>query len=129
MSNSIGIALIIVVRLYTTNHNIKIGKADIKRQPKDILFLTTGVMTQNVLEATKDLSIRGSKCGVLHFSTIKPLDHVALKKYLPKAKIVVTVEEHLRSGGFGSAILEFCNDFMPTQIQKISPRLFLIYGL
>ena len=99
--------------------DIKIGKAELKRQPKDVIFLTTGVMTQNALDAAEELMKSNVDCGVLHFSSIKPLDHDALKAWLPKVQVIVTVEEHLRAGGFGSSILEFCNDYMPDQVSKI----------
>ena len=47
------------------------------------------------------------------------MDHNALSNWLPKVKAVVTVEEHARSGGLGSAVLEFCSDEMPEQASKI----------
>ena len=43
-----------------------------------------------------------------------------LAHWLPKVKGVVTVEEHARIGGLGSAVLEFCNDEMPEQGVKIA---------
>ena len=107
-------------RLITKDQeNIKIGKAELKKTPKDVLFLTTGVMTQNALEASETLAGRGLECGVIHFSSIKPLDHDILKKWLPKVDIIVTIEEHLRAGGFGTSILEFCNDFMAKELPKV----------
>ena len=52
--------------------------------------------------------------------TSKPLDHAALTHWLPRVDGVVTVEEHTRIGGLGSAILEFCSDEMPEQAVKIA---------
>ena len=98
----------------------KIGKAILLQEPDIGLFITTGVMTQLALEAVNQLRKEDLVCGVLHMHTIKPLDYVALSLWLPKVKAVVTVEEHTRIGGLGSAILEFCNDEMPTQAAKIS---------
>jgi len=85
------------------------------------LFITTGVMTQLALEAADKLeSDDGIKCGVLHVHTVKPLDTNALSKWLPKTQAVVTVEEHTRIGGLGSAVLEFCSDEMPEQASKVT---------
>jgi len=98
----------------------QIGKAIPLREPGTGLFITTGVMTQIALKACDQLKAEGIECGVLHMHTVKPLDHAALNHWLPKVKGVVTVEEHTRIGGLGSAILEFCNDEMPQETLKIS---------
>jgi len=99
----------------------EIGKAIILHEPGDGLFITTGVMTQLALEAVERLETDfGVKCGVLHMHTVKPIDSEALMHWLPKVNAVVTVEEHTRIGGLGSAILEFCNDEMSEQLAKIS---------
>ncbi len=96
-----------------------LGKAILMGIPQDGMFVTTGVMTQIALEACKMLEEEKINCGVLHMHTIKPLDHKALSNWLPKVKAVVTVEEHTRIGGLGSAVLEFCSDEMPEQAGKI----------
>lgn len=98
----------------------EIGKAIMLHQPGIGLFITTGVMTQLALQAVDQLENEGLACGVLHIHTVKPLDHAALSHWLPKVKGVVTVEEHTRIGGLGSAILEFCNDEIPAQATKIA---------
>jgi transketolase len=101
-------------------HGFEIGKAILLREPGSGLFVTTGVMTQIALKATEQLAAEGLVCGVLHMHTVKPLDQTALSHWLPKVKGVVTVEEHTRIGGLGTAILEFCNDEMPEQACKIA---------
>ena len=97
----------------------EIGKAIVLKEGKDGMFVTTGVMTQLALDAIKLLSEEGIDCGVIHMHTIKPLDTKTLSEWLPKVKAVVTVEEHTRIGGLGSAILECCSDFMPEEAFKI----------
>ena len=99
----------------------EIGKAIILHEPGDGLFITTGVMTQLALEAVERLETDfGVKCGVLHMHTVKPIDSEALMHWLPKVNAVVTVEEHTRIGGLGSAVLEFCSDEMSEQLAKIT---------
>lgn len=98
----------------------QIGKAILMQDPGAGLFITTGVMTQLALKAIDKLSAEGILCGLLHMHTIKPLDHAALLHWLPKVDAVVTVEEHTRIGGLGSAVLEFCSDDMPEQAVKVA---------
>ena len=45
--------------------------------------------------------------------TVKPLDKKLLLEWIPKVKKIVTVEENVLSGGFGSSILEFASENFP----------------
>lgn len=101
-------------------NGFEIGKAIVLREPGIGLFVTTGVMTQLALRAAAKLATENLGCGVLHMHTVKPLDQAALGTWLPKVQGIVTVEEHTRIGGFGSAVLEYCNDEMPLQAAKIT---------
>jgi transketolase len=103
-----------------SNENIKISKGVLKKTPKEHLFITTGVMTQVALKAAEDLKKNNIECGVLHLATIKPLDKEILSYWIPKVKKIITVEEGLLAGGFGSSILEFYSDNFPNDTHKIS---------
>ena len=56
---------------------------------------------------------------------LKPIDEKMLKKWIPLVDNIVTVEEHILSGGFGSSILEFYNDNF-SSLNKNIRRLGLI---
>jgi transketolase len=101
------------------DNGFEIGKAIMLREPGDGLFITTGIMTQKAMEAANQLADEGIECGVLHMHTIKPLDEGALSTLIPSVQVVVTVEEHIRNGGLGSAVLEYCSDFLPNHTSKI----------
>ena len=103
-----------------SNEKIKISKGVLKKKPKEHLFITTGVMTQIALKAAEDLKKKNIECGVLHLATIKPLDKEILSYWIPKVKKIITIEEGLLAGGFGSNILEFCSDNFPNDTHKIS---------
>lgn len=100
-------------------YGFEIGKAILLKPGVDGLFITTGVMTQLALQAAEQIAEHGLNCGVLHMHTIKPLDGEALRKYIPQVKGVITVEEHTKIGGLGSAVLEFCSDEIPEETKKI----------
>ena len=97
----------------------EIGKSILMKNGKDGLFISTGVMTQLALQASEKLENEGIYCGVLHMHTIKPIDENSLMNLIPNVKAVVTIEEHTRIGGLGSAILEFCSDTIPEHTHKI----------
>lgn len=97
----------------------EIGKSILMKNGKDGLFISTGVMTQLALQAAEKLEKEGINCGVLHMHTIKPIDENALLNLIPNVRAVVSIEEHTKIGGLGSAILEFCSDSIPEQAYKI----------
>ncbi|HXP97832.1 MAG TPA: transketolase C-terminal domain-containing protein [Telmatospirillum sp.] len=96
-----------------------IGKAITVREPSDILLLTTGVMLGRAVEAADSLASEGTECGIVHLHTIKPLDSAAVLKAAAKARLVVTIEEHIRSGGLGSAVLETLADGLPSLLPPV----------
>lgn len=92
------------------NKPFKIGKAILMREPGTVLLVTTGVMLQQCLQAADLLAGSGIQCGILHMHTVKPLDAAAVREYSAGVRLVVTVEEHIRSGGLGTAVLETLAD-------------------
>lgn len=101
------------------NDKIKFGKAVVKKRPGKYLFLTTGVTAQIALNAIEKLRSLNISAGLIHFGTIKPLDEDILKRWVPKVKNVITVEENVLSGGFGSSILEAISSKIPKNANKI----------
>lgn len=99
--------------------NIKFGQAKLFGNPKHILFITTGITTQECIKVAQDLKKININAGVLHNNTIKPFDKKSLIKYCNKAKYIFTVEEHLVSGGLGSIVLELLNSSKSKNISKI----------
>ena len=105
----------------SSSENLQLGKGNLKIKPEKHLFITTGVMTQLAIEASKKIKKnKNINCGVIHLGTVKPLDKEILLKWIPQVKKIVTVEENVLSGGFGSSILEFTNDHFPDHSNKIS---------
>lgn len=93
--------------IHTSNIEFEIGKAITVREGIDVLFIATGTLLPNVLEAADLLYKQGISSQVASFHTIKPLDENYLKNIAPSYKAIVTVEEHGRIGGLGSAVSEF----------------------
>lgn len=108
-------------------HKHSLGKAVLMRRPGPVLFVTTGVMLQRVLAAADLLSKGGVNCGILHVHTIKPLDSAAILEHAAHTRLVVIVEEHVLTGGLGSAVLETLADAgtpMPRVLRLGIPDVF-----
>lgn len=83
-----------------------IGRALEMRAPGEVAIVSTGIVTAKALAAAEMLEARGIRAGVLHMATVKPLDTDAVRRVAAGARLVVTVEEHTRMGGLGSAVAE-----------------------
>lgn len=81
-----------------------IGKAIEKRAPGRIGMISTGVMTARALDAADLLASGGIAAGVLHCHTVKPLDTAGVGRFAASVELLVTVEEHVATGGLGSAV-------------------------
>jgi transketolase len=84
----------------------RIGAAISMRPARDVLFVSTGVMTSRALAAADRLATSGIAAGVVHVHTIKPLDTALICDAATDVPLVVTVEEHTLIGGLGAAIAE-----------------------
>jgi len=87
-----------------------IGKAVPMREGKDALIVCTGVGLHAAVAAATMLDAVGVRVSVLHFPTVKPLDVATLSTFAERVPVVVTVEEGILAGGFGSAVLEALGD-------------------
>ena len=73
---------------------------------RPVLLVGTGVATTAALEAARRLAAEGTEAFVLHLPTVKPLDESFLLDLARDARLVVTIEEHTRIGGLGSAVTD-----------------------
>ena len=86
--------------------NKLIGKGEFLRRGSDVTLLAYGSMVPVAMEAAEALASRNIDCGVINARFAKPLDLALIEQALQTAPKLITLEEHLVSGGFGSAILE-----------------------
>lgn len=87
------------------------GKARvlIKNNKEKVAIFSTGITSQLAKKAAEELKKSSINISVAHFATIKPLDEKYLKKVFNKINKIIIIEEHIRSGGFGSQVLEYLN--------------------
>lgn len=92
--------------LPTSGEPFEMGRGMMIRDGSDVAMLSTGVMTSRALQAAQQLEKSGIDAAVYHFPTIKPIDEALLVDLAARFGALVTVEEHVLSGGFGSAVVE-----------------------
>ncbi|WP_050420662.1 transketolase family protein [Bradyrhizobium tropiciagri] len=87
------------------NYQFRLGEASLIRDGRDVLIISSGIMTMRALEAAKELASDSVDVAVLHVPTIKPLDHGAILREAGKpGRLVVVAENHTIIGGLGEAI-------------------------
>lgn len=86
---------------------LKMGTGVILRQGKDVALIAVGSMVNIALEAAYLLSKKRVNVTVIDARFIKPLDAQMLEDVCRSTKKIVTLEENVLEGGFGSAVLEF----------------------
>jgi 1-deoxy-D-xylulose-5-phosphate synthase len=90
---------------------IELGQAEILEWETDGLLVAYGAMVGTCLRAAERLRERyGLRVGVVNARFAKPLDRVTLFKAIEECGFVLTVEEGVLPGGFGSAVLEAASD-------------------
>jgi transketolase len=87
------------------NYRFELGKAALIRDGRDVLIISSGIMTMRALEAAKALEDDLVNAAVLHVPTIKPLDADAIIREAGKSgRLVVVAENHTVIGGLGEAV-------------------------
>ncbi|HLB24810.1 MAG TPA: 1-deoxy-D-xylulose-5-phosphate synthase, partial [Nitrospirota bacterium] len=82
------------------------GRAEVLREGADLCIIAVGNTVYPSLEAADELSRRGHSVGVVNARFIKPLDKDLIISLAASVKGIMTVEENVLAGGFGSAVLE-----------------------
>ncbi len=85
---------------------LPVGRGVRLKPGKDATVLAIGNRVRPALEAAELLERDGLSVGVVNMRFVKPLDEALLKEVVAQTPKIVTVEDHVLQGGFGSAVLE-----------------------
>ena len=96
--------------VYLDDFEYQIGKANKIRDGKDIAIVAAGVAVYTGLQVAEMLSDVGVSCSVIDMHTISPIDEKMLDE-ISKYSLIVSIEEHRKSGGLGSAIAEYYAEY------------------
>lgn len=110
---------------------IPLGTWEVLKEGNDVCILTFGTTIPMAMEAAKFLQKQGVSVKVVNARFIKPLDEAMLESVFNTGMPVLTVEEAVLAGGFGSAVLEFAGDhgFSDRIIRRIGiPDRFVEHG-
>ncbi|NWG02401.1 MAG: 1-deoxy-D-xylulose-5-phosphate synthase [Syntrophaceae bacterium] len=111
--------------------SIEIGKGEVLREGNDLLLIAIGSTVYPSLRAAERLGELGIQATVINSRFLKPLDGDLLCEWAKKIGKVLTVEENVLQGGFGSAVLELFQEkgFSSLRLKRLGiPDIFIEHG-
>jgi 1-deoxy-D-xylulose-5-phosphate synthase len=109
---------------------LPLGKAELLQDGSDIAILGLGPMTTMARELARRLERNGYSAAVINPRFVKPLDRDMLEQYASRVAAFVTFEDHVKMGGFGSAVMEALEQ-MGSQVPVVRigwPDQFIEHG-
>jgi 1-deoxy-D-xylulose-5-phosphate synthase len=88
----------------------EIGRGEVLREGEDAAIFAVGTSVQEALDAAEALAEQGVEVAVIDARFVKPLDEQLILTYARKTGRILTVEENVIQGGFGSAVLELLSE-------------------
>ena len=119
------------VPIKSTPAALPVGKAEIIRDGTNIMIWALGSMVPDALALADQLALEdGLSVGVVNARFAKPLDSELLLEHASKLSLLVTMEDHVITGGFGSAVIELLQEAnLKTSVERIAwPDAFIEHG-
>jgi len=100
---------------------LPIGSGEILREGDQGVIIAVGTMVKPSLEAAEKLAGEGMSLSVMNARFVKPLDRERILDLASRTGVVITVEENVLEGGFGTAVLELLEDegFEETKVRRL----------
>ncbi len=99
--------------------NLKIGSWEVLTNGSGCAFLAVGSMVKNCLEATQLLAESGFSPGLINCRFVKPIDRTLLSKLADDYETLITVEENVLGGGFGSYVGRYLLENERTDVRLV----------
>ena len=110
---------------------LPIGHAEVLREGSHIMIWALGSMVPDALKLAERLAIEENiSVGVVNARFVKPLDRALLLSHAACIPLLVTMEDHVVAGGFGSAVLEALHESdCPAAVERLGwPDKFVEHG-
>ena len=106
-------------KIYSENETFEIGKAKQIGDGIDATVISTGITTNEAINAKKQLEEEGIFIRILDMHTIKPIDEEAIIRCAKETKKIITIEDHSILGGLGSSVCEVLSEKYPQKVVRM----------
>ncbi len=109
---------------------LPVGKAEVLADGSDVAILGLGPMVTMARDLAARLERDGFSAAVINPRFVKPLDRAMLEQYARRVAAFVTFEDHVKMGGFGSAVIEALDEMgIAVPVVRIAwPDRFIEHG-
>lgn len=107
-------------RIHPDDKKLKVGKALVIREGRDLTIFSNGMMIHKALEAALQLENEGISIEIIEIHTLKPLDEGVIIQSVKKTGAAVVLEEHNCYGGLCSAIAEITGQVYPVPLEFVA---------
>lgn len=117
-------------KTFETSEEIKLGKAEVLKQGKDIAIIAIGKMVARAFEVSEELAEKGVDTTVINARFLKPFDKETILQNIKDKKTVVTIEDGTIVGGLGSKVEELIfENKLDINLEKFAyPDEFIKHG-
>ncbi|MFA5628978.1 MAG: 1-deoxy-D-xylulose-5-phosphate synthase [Dehalococcoidales bacterium] len=119
------------VRMDSSFKSIPIGTAEVIKKGGDLTIIGVGASVPYAIQAAGELSLNGIESTVVNGRFIKPLDAETIISAVSATKHLITVEENVLTGGFGSAVSSLLHEagINDIKVKKIAiPDIYVEHG-
>ena len=112
-------------------HSLEFGKGELLRPGEDLVIAAVGQTVVPALRAAQNLSQLGIDAAVINARFVKPLDRELIVRTASRVPRLITVEDNVLEGGFGSAVIELLADekLSGVQVKRLGvPDRFIPQG-
>jgi 1-deoxy-D-xylulose-5-phosphate synthase len=112
-------------------HTLPMGKGEVLTTGTDVAILAVGATVREAVEANKQLEAENISVTIVNSRFVKPLDTELITRLAREIPRIITVEENVLQGGFGSAVLECLADAGVTSCRVVRlgiPDKFVEHG-
>jgi 1-deoxy-D-xylulose-5-phosphate synthase len=109
---------------------LEIGKAEVVGKGNDVAVFGLGAMLPEAQRLAELLRLEGFSAAVINPRFAKPIDRECVAEFGGKCGLVVTLEDHVLAGGFGSAVMEMLNELeLQVPVVRLGwPDAFIEHG-
>jgi len=109
---------------------LEIGKAEVVRDGHDVAIFGLGAMLTEAERLAEMMRVEGFSAAVINPRFAKPVDRECVAKFGRRCGLVVTLEDHVLAGGFGSAVMETLNELeLQVPVVRVGwPDSFIEHG-
>lgn len=109
---------------------LEIGKAEVIADGSDVAVFGLGAMLPEAMRLAEMLRLEGYSTAVINPRFVKPIDKACVAEFGSRCQLLITLEDHVLAGGFGSAVMETLNalDLQVPVVRVGWPDAFIEHG-